>query len=266
MPSTKQEKRARRKAWWGMTKDLVRVALGLAATMSLFCSSLWFISHSTLEGLKPATLDTSAGVLLTAASLALFVFSSLIAIAAIISWPGLKQHINLSVRESTDPKLKEIQSELRGRTYSNTGFALGELSLGKDTFQVERPALLDSAVESCWLGFLQLEEASDNPRLMALNNWLYFMTFQSGPPQKLGRRAVLEYANELEMIGRKHDAPRLQLTYCRAVACYETDPSERDRAKALLRNLAGKPSPYELREAQFCGLLFEDPQLPYKEG
>lgn len=259
-----RETKARWRSWWGIAKSLVYVALGLGATTYLFSASFWFITHSTLEGLEAATLDTSAGVLLTAASLALFVFSSLIAMAGLVGWPRLKKYVKERVAKAIEP----VKVELRGRSFSNAGYALGEISLGRDTFLVERRALLDSAVESCHLGFRALENATVGPRAMALNNWIYYMTFQERRAQDPD---ALNYARELDKLGRKENRHHLRLTYCRAVACYSENLEERSKAIRTVSKMIDKTPPfeklgeYEVKEAESVRDLFLREGLPYKE-
>lgn len=245
-------------------RTLYKASRAVALVTTLFCASLWLIGHTSLT---PPALDASwAGTLLAAASLALFIFAILIALAAAIGWPELKRYVLRQVEKKIDP----LRKELRGRSLSNTGYSLGELSLSKGTFQVERRELLDLAVDSCRLGYLQLEQASDGPRLMALNNWLYYMTFQEGPPQDPD---ILTHAQELYRVGVKNQAVRLQLTYCRVIARYPPSAVNEEwvRARAIVQLMCKKSPPYqtlsryEVKEANFCRLIFDDPAYQPKE-
>jgi len=239
-------------------------AMGFSALV--FGMSFWLVTNSSIE--KPVFGADWGGVVLTAATLALFVFSTLIALVALVGWPNLDKFIMRKIHEVVDPTLNTIQRELRGRSSCTAGYALGELSLGKgkESIRVERRELLEAAVDSCFTGFRELEGAGDGPRLMALNNWLYYSTLLKDPLPLLTDSEALEYARELEKVGRRVRATRLQLTYCRVVARRIGDHEERMRAKTLLHSITKQLSPYESIEAQDCLKLLEinDPKLTYR--
>lgn len=246
--------------------------VAIAGVSLIFFLSLWLVTATSVQ--RPIFGVEFGGLLLGAASLALFVFSTLIAIAALVGWPNFAKYIKSSVQEaisapldsihkSIDTTLKEIRDELRGRSLSYAGLQLGELSLGKDSLQVEREELFNSAVESCRRGFRELEHAATGPRLMALNNWLYYSTFQKKPLIELTENKALEYARELEEAGRANKAVHLQLTYGRVIARCISSLEERAKAKNLLNDLMPQLSASERREAQDCIRLlnFNDPRM-----
>lgn len=247
--------------------------LAIGGVTLVFALSLWLVTTSSSIK-RPVFGPDSGGIVLTAASLALFIFSTLIAVAALVGWPNFEKYVKLKVQEavgvpftdiqkSIDTTLKEVRNELRGRSLSTAGVQLGELSLGKDSLQVERRDLFDSAVESCRRGFRELENAAPGPRLMALNNWLYYSTFQKRPLTELTEEQALKYARELEKVGRENKATHLQLTYGRVVARRISSLEERASAKYLLNDLIPELSASARKEAQDCIRLlsFDDPRV-----
>ncbi len=101
----------------------------------IFGLSLWLVNmYSSNQGSVFGSGSDAGGILLGAASLALFVFSTLIAMAGLIGWPRLKKYIKERVEKALEP----VRIELRGRSFSNAGYALGEISLGRDTFSSVR--------------------------------------------------------------------------------------------------------------------------------
>ncbi|HEV7671193.1 MAG TPA: hypothetical protein VGS22_21970 [Thermoanaerobaculia bacterium] len=214
--------------------------VGLVAI--LFSGSLALIVNSPLS--KPAPISDSSSILLSAASLALFIFSSLVGIAAIFGWQQLQRDIDVKVREygmnyqlESQKKFADIENELRGRSASLIGFMLGELSIDYSgaRMRVVREDLLRDSVHYCQEGFRRLKDSNDpGPRLLSINNYLYYYSLAN---PKSGNPSILRYVDELLAVGQENDKIHLQLTYCRIVALFSKDSKQRREAKEVVNDL-----------------------------
>src|SRR6185295_11580682 len=84
--------------------------LAAGAVVLLFAASLYLVAHSRFDDTTPLNRD-AASLLLSAASLALLVFATLIAFAGLIGWRFVENAVNRRVDERIPPRFSELQSE-----------------------------------------------------------------------------------------------------------------------------------------------------------
>jgi hypothetical protein len=146
-----------------------------------------------------------------------------------------------------------LEDEMKGRALSILGFTIGESSLDPETLRPRDARDRDNLAEAirlCEEGYRFLEGLGEKSRFMGLNN-LVFYSCAYGYKEKNKRKALVEQARLLRDTGRQHKAPNLQLTACRAILEYGTDPVEKEEATQILEDLLekGQLSPREQREA-----------------
>jgi|GEM_PF-3589355 len=215
-----------------------------------------------------------ASALLTAASLALFVFSIFIALLAIFGWQTVvsvvrdtaktaaSRAVSVAMKQAQAEieKIKpmaeariKLENELRGRTLTILGFIIGESSLNPETKSPDDERArenLAEAIHLCEQGYGYLKSVGGAAEYMGLNN-LVFYSCAYGVSGDDCRVALVKQARELMEVGEEHAASNLLLTYSRTILEHGTDPKEKDRARSKLRELVagGKLSGRESREA-----------------
>jgi len=252
-------------------RSLLSGILAIGFIALLFSASYYFLvrasqTPTSSEDTKPSPAITqpvrvkdSEGILLAAASLALLVFTAFAAVVGIFGWKEVQEYIRTRVLAEVRGDLEEYKNQLRGRSASILGHIQGELSLEKPSFKVLHPDLLEQAVDNCREGFRFLKESKGGPRLMALNNYLYYLAI-------LGRRIpgdqFLRLAEELLAVGQEYKVSRLQLTYCRFVATYSSDGNQKAIAAMIVEDLIlGKViDKHEHEEARHCLRLLKSRQ------
>lgn len=127
--------------------------------------------------------------------------------------------------------LSRLRTEIQGRVTSGLGFILGELSITPGELEPVDSLRLEEAIEQCWQGYNTLR-GFGAAESMALNNLIYYLASQGDHSH---REFVLDKARELKEAGKKHDNPRLLLTYCRAILRYGGSEDEMNE----VRNIAG---------------------------
>ncbi len=239
--------------------NVIAILAGLGAVTLLFSCALYFIVNSPIP--KLATATDSSALLLSAASLALFVFSSFVAIAGIFGWQQLQRTIEAKVSErfllsqlGNDKKLDALENELRGRTASLTGFMLGELSFdySSDGIKIGRPDLLEASVIYCRDGFSRLRYSeTPDARMFALNNYLFYHSLTNMRPLS---PAMIDAAEDLRTTGLEKNLPYLQLTYCRTIAIYSPSQAKKREAGKIVRGLISRNvlDSRQVKEAEAC--------------
>jgi len=128
-----------------------------------------------------------------------------------------------------------LREEFRGRLASSMGYILGEVSTDKDKLVPIDMDRLNEAVELCEKGYRVLDHVGGAARYMALNNFVYFVTFIDDVSR---RGYILDLARELKIVGQTNNLPNLILTYCRAVLVYGDDQGEIEEVRSILSHLA----------------------------
>ncbi len=239
-----------RSEFWDKVVGIVECALALALTFLVVILSLRILSE--VPPPPHFLLNDLAALLFGSASLALFIFSSLITIIAVLGWNNIIKNVQEKVEASTEKKLQAVALEMRGRSYSNLGLLLGELSQTPGTFSFENSDRLALAVKICQAGYNILKDFSPGPRLMSLNNLVYY---RSQKKDRGDYAYLLGKARELRAAGEENKIPCLLLTFCRVVVTFaeEVSESELEDASAILQSLIRKTGlePSERKEAEY---------------
>jgi hypothetical protein len=181
------------------------------------------------------TLGDMATLLFGASSLALILFSLLIAVAAIVGWQTLKNEVRKEIEASTHQRIKTLEKELRGRVLTTIGFMIGALHSNPDQLeQDEHKDYLSEAVWYCQQGYDVLKDVRGRGKYMALNNLVYYSCLYG---KELKGSSLLKEARILKEIGHKYNAPALLLTYCRVILQRGLDKKEFREAKLISTDL-----------------------------
>jgi hypothetical protein len=250
---------------------------------------------------KPARNSIpSVGDLVTvffgASSLALIIFSLLLAIAAIIGWQSLTSEVRKSVEASKaaeesssratkdneervdnlaqaiehriealadtiEKRAKGLEQELKGRV--NTILGLATASVHSDPFaekqKDEDRDYIEEAIHISRKAYADLKDLDSNAKWVALNN-IVFYSCLLGLDAK--RDQLLEEGRKLRGVALKYEEspwtiPYL-LTWCRVVGLYGTDSGEVKQALAATRDLLEtKLSRLAAREATLIAASLE---------
>jgi hypothetical protein len=242
-----------------LTRLLIMAAIG--GTAVLFAFSFWLIAEKQIY--TTVFSKDWGGTLLTAASLALFILSSLIAVFGIFGWQNLREHIDNRVKQVSEGRFLELHKETQGRFYSVMGYNMTELSMEEGSFEPKDMNRIAVAVAHCRRGYEYLKDSSPGPRLMALNNYVYYLCLRRDPSNGPW---LIKQAVELLEAGQRFQVARLVLTYCQVIARYSRAPASRRLAFNLLRqiNTDFSMEKHEEKEALYCESLLRDPELPYE--
>lgn len=204
-------------------------------------AAIWTFSADILDrhSEKGAGVDLGdlATTLFGAASVALFVFSILIALLAVFGWKTLQSIIDEQVEKETSKRVRSLEFEIRGRVLSIQGHVIGEMSLPsdtlfpKDTYNKDR---LLEALDLCEQGYEYLKEVGGGASLLGLNN-LVFYSCACGCEHK--RSSLLKQANILKLAGQERNSADLLITSCRAILQYRGSEEEQTEAREILRAL-----------------------------
>jgi hypothetical protein len=200
--------------------------------------SLHFLRDADLERFKMGSSDIGdlATVLFGAASVALFIFSILVALLAIFGWQSIQSEVRSKAEEAAKKVTDPLKSELMGRTLSIQGYLLGESYVDPETFRVRKGQedALKEAIYLCQQAYEQLKKIKEgSAEYMALNNLIYYTCVS----QDLSRKDFLcTKALELKRRGQEHDVINLLLTACRVMVEFGNEP-ERLEAKSILTSI-----------------------------
>jgi hypothetical protein len=237
-----------------------------------------------------------------ASSLALIMFSLLLAFAAIIGWQSLRHEVETvkdraeTILEQTEKTNRlsikraqrlqnrlegrvttlegnmktrndEIEKELRGRVTAVMGLVIGTLHSdpATKTQKEEDEPYLSEAIYHSREAYEKLEKLPGNSKYHALNNLVYYSCLLG---VKSGQDKLLEQGRELRDIGGRYRglaAVPYLVTYTRTVLAFSSDEDEiRDALGTIqeVRSIAGLSKLAE-REAQFVeGSLSEKLSSP----
>lgn len=234
---------------------LFRAFLAVGTACAIWAVS-WYLAVSA-PPLKGVTLGDRADVLFGASSIALMLFSLVIALLALIGWGELKSQINEKIEVALERRFKRYDQELRGRILSGLGFMAGELSIEPGKLDAVNRDRLAMAVELCRAGYRNLQNLGDGPRFNALNNLVFYESILG---EEHRGEFLLESARELRSHGSRTDAARLLLTYCRVVLAYAKPGSEDwEQGRMIAESLKKSNLPeYERKEAELYSTSFAD--------
>jgi hypothetical protein len=207
-----------------------------------------------------------------ASSLALIMFSLLLALAAIIGWQSLRHDVE-TVKERAERILEEtekakrismkrvrrlraaiakrvteletrmetkhnqIEEELRGRVMSVMGTAIGTLHSDptKDFQSEEDEAYLLEAIYHSKQGYAKLSKLPGDKKYQPLQNLVYYSALLR---VEAGREDLLKWAHELREVGKRAKFPDPYLVaYTRAVLVFSSDRAEVQDALGVIREV-----------------------------
>lgn len=243
-----------------LSKQATAILLASSFVFLCWAGGWFFINNSPETPLPSLAAGDQADLLFGAASLALFIFSIVIAILAVFGWQTIEGKIEERVERQLNSRLDRLEREMRGRVWSALGFMIGELSTKTGSLiPVDRDRLAQ-AIELCQAGYKELYGLGGAAEFMGLNNLVHYLCVEGDGSR---RDFVLESARILKKRGQERERHWLQLTYCRAVLTFSEDASERTAAKALLEALvkSGKLKEYEKKEAKSYIKKFDETGL-----
>lgn len=244
---------------------------------------VWLCSVYAVRGLGVLATSASgdwsdlATILFGSASIALTIFSILIALSAVIGWKAFQELMATEVSsvaekkvnekvdsfrqkfEETNEKMKKLELEMKGRALVTQGYILGQVSIPKGRlFPVDEKekGRLAEAVGLSRQAYDMLQGISEPAEYMALNNLVVFscaLGLEEGG-------AIVEQARKLLLMAVKKGNVDLQLTGCRAILQYKPNPSEVERARRTLRDLLASPTTTQGQraEADLCLMEFSE--------
>ncbi len=265
------------------TGNRLRIGFWGSGMIFLWMGSALFLMKVLSEepdtrNLAPSLSDL-ATVFFGASSLALIIFSLLVAVAALIQWQSVETKVQRlteaaeaalarvdqatqdnenrvsSLEERMKKKLGALEAELRGRVDAVMGTMIGNLN-SNPTSPVQREEdkdYISEAIHYAQRGFDRLKELDGNGKYMALNSLVYYSCL-------LGSNAksdlLLEQGKVLRDVGRKYEhlpyaAPYL-LSFCRVELVYGTDLADLKQALAIAQGLLEmKLTPLIRKEAAY---------------
>jgi hypothetical protein len=201
-------------------------------------------------------------------TIALSVFSILVAVAAIYGINSLDRKIHDVVKVVTNEKISRTEKELRGRSFAMLGYLIGENSVENNLSSVIDDERLREAIYYSEYGYQFLKDTNLPAEYMALNNFLGYSCALSGPPgsplpgRKLQNpRLLLNEAARLREAAEEHGATNLLLTYARTILFFSKNDEEIAYAYEIVREADENPSRLSAREradAASLRKLFEE--------
>ena len=227
------------------TVNSLRVCFWASGIIFLWIGSAAFLSivlsKKPDRGAIP-TLGDLATIFFGASSLALIIFSLLLAVAAIIEWQSLKTDIRKQIEsaEAAEKRVGRLEKDLRGRSLTIMGLMMGTLHSDPlaEKQDPRKKDYLAEAIYYCQKGYSALKDLEGNGKYMALNNILHYSCLLGVESRS---DILLAQAKEIRDVGEKYEdsqyiAPYL-MTYCRVALTYETNPEEIRKARAKADSL-----------------------------
>jgi hypothetical protein len=227
----------------------------VTSVVTLLFSGSFFIVMSALTLGDPAESLPDVGHLATilfgASSLALIIFSLLVAGVAVSGWQTLKNDVRKEVEAATHKRIDILEKEFRGRSFSIFGFMIGALHSNPNQLdQGENKDYLAEAADHCRKAYNILKEIEGNAKYTALNNLVYYSCLSG---EETARDYLLEQAHILKKIGQEKNHPDSLLTYCRAILQYSSNINELQDARSMGSSLlrTSLTSERQKKEANF---------------
>jgi hypothetical protein len=202
----------------------------------------WCLMRGVLPMRKPdgtpLGLVDQATILFGSATVALVVFSLVLAVVAVFGYETIKRSARQEIEESLKDRLAILEAEMRGRVLTTLGFVIGEISLTRDSLEALDRDRMEDAIRNSEKGYELLHKVGGPAEYMALNNLVYYLSLMGD--QSRGD-FILEKAQLLRKAGQEHDAPHLLLTYCKAVLEFGRDGEEKRAARRIAEAVAANP-------------------------
>jgi hypothetical protein len=218
----------------------------------------WVVSIDVAKtGLAPLSklkVPDLATILFGAGSVALFIFSILVGIVAIVGWQAVEGKINEAVETATNERLAILENEMRGRGFAILGYVIGENSVLPDFSAPSNEERLTEAIFFCEQGYDRLKNTGVPTEFMALNNLL---TYSCVLRDKSRRGYLLDGARRLRAAAEDHDSPNLLLTYAKTILEFSQEQEEVKEACSVLADVQSNPrlNEKQKREAEHLASL-----------
>lgn len=232
----------------------VVILISISIAMFLLSISFYILVSALWLGIPGQSLPNSgemATLLFASASLALIIFSILVAAVAIFGWQALKNDVREDIEASTKERINAVENELKGRIFNVMGFMVGTLHSNPDKLDQANKENLAEAVYFCRQGYKMLQNVPGTVRYTALNNLVYYSALYGEADKE---SFLLENAEQIKKIGQERDHPDFLLTYCRVILQYSTDAKAIEEARNIAQALVrGERLPIvrQRREATF---------------
>jgi hypothetical protein len=186
----------------------------------------------------PPSLSDLATIFFGASSVALIIFSVLLAGAAIIEWQSVKETIKQATEaanraaDAASGRIGNLEKEIRGRVDSLMGLMLATVHSDPLALKQkeEKKDYIAEAVYYCQQGYDRLEDVEGYGKYMALNNLLFYSCLLG---KEAKREVFLEQSLRLRNVGHKFKAAAYLLTYCRVLLTYSNDLGALNEALAI---------------------------------
>lgn len=217
-----------RKNFTARVKVVLFLALSISLIVLIWSLSFYLVRHSDASGIK--TLSDLATLLFGTTSVALFIFSIVIAVLALIGWQSIISAVRETARETALQASKPWENEFKGRVYSAMGYMIGEMSIKEGALEAKDLDRMQDAVSLCQKGYEFMKDAGEPAKFMGLNNLVFYLCLAEDVSR---REFLLKSAHELMEAGQEHNAINLQLTAYRVMLQFGDD-RERTWARSRL--------------------------------
>lgn len=252
--------KAKTKKRSGRVKKIVFMFL---AVLVLLAVGYWAVSQSIALGNPAKNLPQSehpsigdlATLLFGASSVAVILFSLLLAAGALFGYDTLKNQVKREIADETRDRVSGLERELHGRVLVAIGFMIGTLHSTPDQLEQskEHKAYLAEAVYFLRQGYRILKNLPGMGKYMALNNLVYYSCLAGEGDEDPHRDFLLERSRVLRRIGQEYDHSDSLLTFCRVVLQHGSKPQDIDDAKRIAASLSHveELTPRQKKEASF---------------
>jgi hypothetical protein len=217
----------------------VRLTLAISFIIMIWIISFYFMIAGFADMPRVHSSDLSA-VISGTGTIALSIFSILIAVAAIYGINSLDRKVREVARVLTKEQIARTEKELRGRSFAILGYLIGENSVKPDLSGSTDKERLKEAIYYSDRGYNILKETNLPAEYMALNNLLGYSCALQAEEKQNPRRLLKEAKRLLDAAEDHADSPgatNLLLTYARTIYIFCDDKSEISKARELLSTI-----------------------------
>lgn len=214
--------------------------------------------------LPQGDLGDVTALLFGAASVAMFVLSFLVAVAAIFGWQELRRTLVDRVAEEMRAAREEMDLEIEARVYAGLSLIVGRLCRDERSLKVNRHDLIDAAILFCRRSvnaFKKMRNPEIERYAVVRNNLAFYLALR-GSTADAGY--ALELVDELEEWAPAYEDRSGTLTVCLVALQYAADRGRRETARKVLSEIKADPrsSQHEKKEAEEILASFpEQPEL-----
>jgi len=202
--------------------------------------------------LPSGDLGDVATLMFGAASVAMFVLSFLVAVAAIFGWQSLRRAIDEKVATAVKEVRVDVQHEINARVHSGLALILGRICRTERSLDVQRKDLLEAAIihSRRSIKYYQELKGVDEDRFNVVRNNLAFYLALRG--QLADGQYALGLTKELQEWALAYENYDATLTICLTTLRFAETASQREAARRILRQIRDDPgaSEHEKKEAE----------------